>query len=246
MKPRQRSLTGLLLAVVLVPVIVGLIACLPVPLGDPEKSRIDAELGGAWLRQSHDTILVLLEPWDKRSWLLTSYEFNFTKCAAEGVEFDEEDLPGYADIVTEFHALGTNCVTGEFSEIYRAWHVDLGGKQFMTWEPKGVFDETHGFEPEFWIGLRLEKASVDELTFRVIDIESPLFENKGVVELLDKLDDQELPRDPRLLRSAQRAVEKIIRRNVDDDVLYEENPVLFYRVKPEDYDLFVDGVVLEL
>jgi hypothetical protein len=245
MKPKQRSLTGLLLAIVLVPVIVGLIACLPVPLGDSEKSRIDPELSGVWLRQSDDTVVVLFEPWDKRSWLLTTYELDFTKCEAPAIEFGEDDLPGYAEVVTEFRALGPDCVTGEISEIYRAWNAELGGQRFMTWQPKGVFDETHGFEPEYWFGLRVEKASSDELTLRVIDIESPVFEEERIAALLDKLDDQGLPRDPKLLKSARSAVEKVIRRNVDDDALYEANPVLFYRVKPEDYDLFVDGVVLE-
>jgi len=246
MKPKQRSLTGLLFAIVLVPVIVGLIACLPVPLGDPEKSRIDPELSGVWLRHYDDeTVLMLFEPWDKRSWLLTTYELTVTKCEAPAIEFDEEELPGYAEIVTEFRALGPDCVAGELIEIYQAWNVKLGGQQFMTWKPKGIFDETHGFEPEYWFGLRVEKASSDELTFRVIDIESPMFEEERIAALLDKLDDQGLPRDPRLLKSAKSAVEKIIRRNVDDDALYDENLMLLYRVKPEHYDLFVDGVVPE-
>ena len=244
MKPRQRSLTGLLFAIVLVPVILGLIACLPVPLGDPEKSRIDPELSGVWLRYYDDeTVLMLFEPWDKRTWLLTAYEFNFDKCAAPAVEFDEDEPPGYAEVVTAFRALGPDCVAGELDEVYRAWIANLGGEQFMTWEPKSVFDEADGFEPEYWLGFRVGTASTDELTLRFVDIESPAFEEERVAELLDKLDDQGLPRDPRLLKSAKSAVEKIIRRNVDDDALYEENPVLLYRAKPEDYDLFVGGVV---
>ena len=245
MKPRQRSLTGLLLTIVLVPVIVGLIACLPVPLGDPEKSRIDPELSGVWLGRSEEPVVLLLEPYDKRSWLATVYELDFNKCADSAVEFDEEGLPGYAETVAQFRGLGSKCIAGEVIEIYKVWQTELGGERFMTWEPKGVFEETHGFEPEIWLGYRVDKIIKSEFTLRMVDFEHSAFEDESVETLLDKVEDQGFPRDPRLLRSLQRAVEKVIRRNVDESTLYEE-PSVFYRIEPEDYDLLVLGVALEL
>jgi len=70
-----------------------------------------------------------------------------------------DDLPEYAEIVTEYRASGPEYVTGEISESIRAWSAELGGQQFMTWEPKGIFDETPGFEPEYWFGFRFESVS---------------------------------------------------------------------------------------
>ena len=67
MKSNHRVLTGLAIA------LVGLLGCLPVPIGDPEKSRIDPELNGMWLmdRGDGDPAVTLFEPYDKRTWLIS-------------------------------------------------------------------------------------------------------------------------------------------------------------------------------
>jgi len=65
-----------MLALVLIPIFAGLLACMPVPIGDPERSRIDPELSGVWaVLQSEDSgsdaIFYIIEPYDKRTWLVT-------------------------------------------------------------------------------------------------------------------------------------------------------------------------------
>ena len=69
MKPRNRSLTGAVIAVLVLPVFAGLLACIPsfpVPIGNPEKSRIDSDISGMWLSDDEDGIFVyLFEPFDK-------------------------------------------------------------------------------------------------------------------------------------------------------------------------------------
>ena len=71
MTPRQRSFTGTALALLLVPVVLGLMACLPVPLGDPERSRVDAAMNGVYANRDGDPGCMIFEPFDKRTWLVT-------------------------------------------------------------------------------------------------------------------------------------------------------------------------------
>ena len=49
MSSYARRLAGLVLMLGMIPVFVGLMACIPVPLGDPESSRIDPDLNGTWI-----------------------------------------------------------------------------------------------------------------------------------------------------------------------------------------------------
>ena len=72
MKPLHRSVTGLLIAIASLPVLMSLLACIPVPLGDPENSRIDPDLNGLWIMEDGpDEWVLLFEPYDKRTWLVS-------------------------------------------------------------------------------------------------------------------------------------------------------------------------------
>ena len=84
MKPIHRSLTALALA------IVSLMACLPVPIGDPEKSQIDPELSGMWLMLGDDEPAVaLFEPYDKRTWLISHFPISVDE---ESCDWDDDVL----------------------------------------------------------------------------------------------------------------------------------------------------------
>lgn len=74
----RRSRAGLLIVVILLPLLIGVLACippLPVPLGDPEKSVTDPALSGAWVfgedNGGEGLQVMVLDPYDKRSWLLS-------------------------------------------------------------------------------------------------------------------------------------------------------------------------------
>jgi hypothetical protein len=72
MKPNTRSVSGALLMLIIAPVIIGLLACMPVPIGDPERSRIDPEITGVWFFHGDgDPGFYAFEPYDKRTWLLS-------------------------------------------------------------------------------------------------------------------------------------------------------------------------------
>ena len=49
MRPNIRTVSGAILMLAIIPIFAGLLACMPVPIGNPEKSRIDPEISGVWL-----------------------------------------------------------------------------------------------------------------------------------------------------------------------------------------------------
>jgi hypothetical protein len=72
----RRSRTGLLIVVILLPLLIGVLACIPpmpVPLGNPENSVIDPALSGAWVfgDEGEGLQVMVLDPYDKRTWLLS-------------------------------------------------------------------------------------------------------------------------------------------------------------------------------
>jgi hypothetical protein len=237
MKPLHRSLSGLLIAIVSAPIFMGLLACLPVPIGDPEKSRIDADLSGIWFVPDEPSI-VLIEPYDKRTWIITIFEATIDEKACPEEDTEELSKNDYEVFVGRIQESDGRCFKLERVEgAYKVWRVKLGGQQFMTWEPKGGFDKDHGFGWDVWFVYRIDKANKDEFTLSMINSDYDGFEDPSVAEKFAELKDQGLPYDPRKLKAARRAAEKVIRRNAVDDELYMDE-LKFYRVQPEHYDLF--------
>ena len=76
---RARTIAGLALFAGLAPFLLALMACLKVPVGNPERSRIDPALSGVW-RADHGQSgtllgeLWIIEPWDARTWIVTTLE----------------------------------------------------------------------------------------------------------------------------------------------------------------------------
>ena len=238
MKPFHRSLSGLVLAVLAAPIFMSLIACLPVPIGDPEKSRIDPELSGIWVVTGGDPGIVLFEPYDKRTWLVTMVEFDWDdESCPDDTDNEEDPDETYEALMAFIEAHGVECfVADDEVSVYKAWRTRLAKKEFMTWEMKGVFDDDRGFTPEFWWGFRIDKADDNEFALTLVDIDYDGFND---LEDLELLIDQGPPHDPKTLKAARRAVEKVIRKNVDDEDLYGEGDALhFHRLSGEHLDLF--------
>lgn len=76
MNANIRSLSGAALMLVIIPIIAGLLACMPVPVGDPERSRIDPQLSGVWAttEDGKESGHFLFRPYDKRTWLVVGIE----------------------------------------------------------------------------------------------------------------------------------------------------------------------------
>ena len=76
MTPKIRSLSGAALMLVIIPIFAGLLACMPVPVGNPERSRIDPGLSGVWamVEDGRESGNYLFRPYDKRTWLVVGIE----------------------------------------------------------------------------------------------------------------------------------------------------------------------------
>ncbi len=110
MRPAARSMSGAVLMLAVVPFVIGLLACMPVPIGNPERSRVDPGLSDIWLVSTDgDEALYAFEPWDKRTWLVTAAT---------------ADLDDDSPVIS----------------VYKVWRSKHGGEWFMTWEPRINYD----------------------------------------------------------------------------------------------------------
>jgi hypothetical protein len=197
MTPRSRSLSGAALALVLIPIFAGLLACMPVPIGDPERSRVDPELTGVWAVLSTGEYdgepgFYVFDRYDKRTWLVSG----------AGLEHgDDSDLSQYElnsyDGFVELAAADENIYIEKIA-VYKAWLKKLGGEVFMTWEPKLVLDDGIA-EPDVWLVYRIIKDGPDTILMQMVNGESDLFDD---------------------VKKTRRAYEKVISKNADNPELY--------------------------
>jgi hypothetical protein len=107
----RKWLLPVLLSLPLAAVILFLGGCLPVGLGDPEASKVDAKLVGVWEAVEDGApkgSLVALLPFDGRAYLMRSAEIERT---ADGVKVKP----------------GEGC--------YKAWLTPIDGRLFLTAQP---------------------------------------------------------------------------------------------------------------
>ena len=215
MKPTTRSISGAGLMLAIIPAMIGILACLPVPIGDPERSRVDPEITGVWAFCDEDeAAFYVFEPFDKRSWLLT------------GVGIEEGDAGDFADYnlrscedlnhLMETESVGEEGATATEMVMYKAWMTKLGGVWFMTWEPKGLFGNEQ-FAPDTWYVFRVDKPDPETLELYMIGGE------------------KFFPDD---LKKTRRAYERVIRKNAKNPDLYAEDPLILKRVTSEHLDFF--------
>ena len=227
MKPNSRSTMGALLMLAVIPVFVGLLACMPVPIGNPERSSIDPEISGIWVWEADGESgeLYLFQPYDKRTWLMIGVALE------EGAEY-VGDSPELDSAEQTFRALASGEVsatgfTATNTIIFKAWLTRLGGKQFMTWEPVGGFAPNGSHLPEFWWVLRLEKRDRDHFDVYMVNGEHEVFEDirahmKAYEEEHEFADEDEYLRYLQKMRPKwERALGKVAS-HVDDEDLYEE------------------------
>ena len=223
MKPNTRSASGALLMLVVIPVIVGLLACMPVPIGDPERSRIDPDFNGVWTALEDGGALLVdgdapgfyaFEPYDKRTWLLTELPLE------EGSEADlsQYDLSSYAGLamLMENEPVGDEGATTTEVRLYKVWRTKIGGEWFMTWEPKGFFGEDD-FQPDAWFVFRIEKMDQNTIDLYMVEGSDSFFKD---------------------VKKTRRAYERVIRKNVKNAALYSDEPARLVRLTPEHRSFF--------
>jgi hypothetical protein len=241
--PRGRSLLGAVLAVSFVPVLLAISACLDTPIGDPEQGWADPRISGVWLTgldgelTDHEGYLWVFEPWDGRTWLVTSAGFSAeapssdappeqdpaagAAAAVESVEptapasIDEEAAaaaPASLDPQEVLRLLATLAeppATPLDVELYKAWLTSIGNRRFLVLEPKGL--RNPGFTPELWIVLHVVVKG-DRLEMALIG-----GADSGLGDA-----------------TSRGEAEQIIARHLDDPDFYEE-PMMFYRIPAAAY-----------
>lgn len=222
MKPRTRSVSGAVLMLALIPGIVGLLACLPVPIGDPERSRIDPDITGVWAAiDGQEVMFYAFEAYDKRTWLLTGVLLEETP-SADFSAYDLTTRNGVSQLL-ENEIVGPGGATSTGVVLYKAWRTKLGGEWFMTWE--GLFPHSEEkFVPEYWIVSRIHQTDENTLDLYLVNGEDELFKTA---------------------RKTRRAYEKILKKNALNPDLFSEDPLRFRRVLPE-HRGFVEDLAAEV
>lgn len=225
-----RRLGGIVLALIMIPAFIGLLACMPVPIGDPERSKIDDDLSGVWIGVvDYEPTLLIYEQYDKRTWLMRHYEM-------PGVYEKPAIALSYEEVIA-----GVDSEDSEYEDfaLYKVWRTKLGKQWFETWEPwcgedscGGLPDNLHGEQEEiFWYVWRIEKLDADRIRMYMVNPDYDGFED---IEGFDP-DDED-----RNIKRVRRAAEKVIKRNIDDPELYghyeDDEAFVMFRMTVEDYD----------
>lgn len=222
MKANIRSICGAMLMLVIIPIIAGLLACMPVPIGDPERSRIDPQMSGWWVMEDGSSaVLSVLRPYDKRTWLVISV--GVEKGRAAQLEIPGITTAGDLLAVLQKHDVGQEGIVGDAPTVYKAWLTRLGGKRFMTWEPVGQIEDTKKFLPDAWFVFSVEERSADHFDLIMLNVEYEGFE-----ALVDESKEDET--DP---WKARKKWERAIKKNLDDPEMYTDEGFRFRRLPSE-------------
>jgi hypothetical protein len=217
----HRSRAGLLLALVLMPFLLGILACLPVPVGDPEKSRIDPAMSGIWAGDiDGDNTIIVFDPYDKRSWLTSLIVLE----ADQDVVSDEPTEPGDSEAKPEIPPLQWLRPDSDrqigISSIghYKAWLTMIKGVTFITWESKNLSETLPEMVPEKWLVFRVRRSGDDIL---YLDLFGSKTDGLSTVK-------------------TRKEAEKIIRRHINDPNYFNdiEDPFMeLHRVPESDYEI---------
>jgi len=205
-----------MLALVIIPIFAGLLACMPVPIGNPERSRVDPELSGLWTFHGDDEeiYVILLEPYDKRTWLGLMIEPTLDS-ENMPAEFDTSTYEGLVAAMRD-EAAGYSLISADEVLLYKIWLTKLGGEQFMVWQPKGFFEDSE-FGADYAYNWHLQKTNDSRFELNFLADDHPAI--KDVME------------DKKLL-------ERAIRKHASDPELYDEDTYFFTRVNSSDEDIF--------
>ncbi|MCJ7590020.1 MAG: hypothetical protein MUO51_01550 [Woeseiaceae bacterium] len=200
MTSRSRTLSGVALMLLIIPIFAGLLACMPVPIGDPERSRIDPDMTGIWAilenNSGSDAGFYIFEPYDKRTWLITGIGLQQGDLADLN-KYDLSTYGGYEKLATSEKVSADNFYSDGVA-LYKGWLTKLAGEQFFTWEPKGKVDALTD-DPEFWMVFHVSKENEKTMVLRMVDGESEPFKD------LDK---------------TRRAYERVLKKHAKDPEIY--------------------------
>jgi len=226
MTPQIRSIIGAVLMLAVIPIFAGLLACMPVPIGDPERSSVDPDITGVWSASAADeeAALYLFRPYDDRTWLVLGTTIS------EGADYEGElpDIETHGDVtrVLSDEPIGDAGITATTPVVFKVWRSRIRGVWFMTWEPVGGIRDDGSFTAEYWFVFRLEKSGKDEFSLRMVDSTHETFDN-----IVDP-DDYE---GDNYAKDMRRTWERALKRAIDDPELYaDEDATWVFRHVPPD------------
>jgi len=161
---RARTIAGLVLLAGLAPFLLALVACLQVPVGNPERSRIDPALSGVWRVEPQGTrndALWIIEPWDARTWIVTVLDAKDDDSADDST--DEAATTTPRDVLTLLESNGPASI-----DAYKAWLATFGGVRFLVLEPKSPIRDLMGEKPEFWPTFKVQPTTAGRVELRLV------------------------------------------------------------------------------
>ena len=226
MTKNTRSLCGAMLMLMIIPIFVGLLACMPVPIGDPERSRIDPDLNGPWaMDDGSDVNLYLYQPYDKRTWLVVGAQIE----PGSEAEIDDLDIETADDVFTALrtYPVGEDGITSKTTIAFKVWLTKLGGEQFMTWESVGGMNNDGSFTPEYWFVFKVVKDASDRVYLFLVDPEFGGFED------ITSPDDYE---GDDYVGDMRRTWERALKKHAKDPELFGDDPWVMHRVPASDVE----------
>jgi hypothetical protein len=227
MKPRSRSLSGALIAIMALPVFLGLLACIPtfpVPIGDPEKSRIDPEISGMWVGGVDGELTVWsFIPYDKRTWLMSWHIIEPLDESCEPEQSDpEKEFMTYQEIRDLVDDAATSCLSVETMMNWKAWLTDLGGRRYVTLHNKSLFMLGEPSEEEWWWVFGIELSKPDLLRLTEISPEDEAFAD---------IEEE---------KATRRKYERVFRKQSKNPEFYGSDPIGMHRVQEDDLERFAE------
>jgi hypothetical protein len=154
-----RTLLSLVLFIPLAAILLTTFACLPVPIGDPEKSKVDPALVGIYQFQASDpadknSTIAILKPWDDKTYIL-DYLTIETRNEKEDCQYQQ----------------------------FKCWLTTLAGKTFITCQLMdnrqfGIGDQD---KKPVWPVLRIDKAP-SGLELRMVNADSEFLKGRTTQE----------------------------------------------------------------
>jgi len=225
MRNNVRSISGAVLMLMIIPIFVGLLACMPVPIGDPERSRIDPDLNGPWVMDDgSDSNLYLFQPYDKRTWLVVGAQVE----KGSEAEIDDLDIESAGDVFAALrtYPIGEDGITSPTTIAFKAWLTKLGGVQFMTWEPVGGMNSDGSFTPEYWFAFKVVKETENQVSLYLLN---PEYEGFADITTPEDYEGDDYP------SAMRRTWERAIKKHAKDSELYGD-PWTLHRVPASDVD----------
>ena len=162
MTARSRTLLGVGLFLPLAGLLLAMFACLPAPVGDPEKSSVDEKLVGAWQLVNADAAdkgvgLALLRPYDSHTYYV-QYMFSEKKDGVEKVSVLN----------------------------YKGWLTKLGDATFITCETLDNGDYmAPGSEPDRFYWVAKVNVKPDGVTVLPVNPDCPVVKELKTRETIE-------------------------------------------------------------